>query len=63
MLAMRPIMLLLAVPYVALLFVPLYNFESPPVLGIPFFYWYQLLWIPITSLIIYIVFRKVRDDG
>jgi len=60
---MRPISTLLVIPFVALLWVPFYNFGSPSLHGIPFFYWYQLLWIPITSLIIYIVFRKVRDDG
>lgn len=59
---MRKVSLLLVVPYVALLLVPFYNIESPPLLGIPFFYWYQLAWIPITSLVIYIVFRQVRDD-
>jgi len=63
LLSMRPISLLLVVPYVALLVVPLYNFDVPRLSGIPFFYWYQLLWIPLTSLIIYIVFKKVRDDG
>jgi hypothetical protein len=29
-------------------------------LGFPFFYWYQLLWVPITSLLIYIVYLKTR---
>lgn len=60
---MRPISILLLAPFVALLWVPSFNQASPPFLGIPFFYWYQLLWIPITSLIIYIVFRRARDDG
>jgi len=59
---MRPISILLLAPFVALLWVPFYNFELPRLYGIPFFYWYQLVWIPITSLIIYIVFGKVRDD-
>ncbi len=59
---MRKVSLLLVLPYVALLWVPFYNFGSPSLLGVPFFYWYQLAWIPITSLVIYIVFRQVRDD-
>ncbi len=59
---MRKVSLLLVAPFVALLLVPSYNLGDPPLLGIPFFYWYQLMWIPITSLIIYLVFRKVRDD-
>jgi hypothetical protein len=60
---MHPIAFLLVVPFVALLWVPFYNHGSPHVAGIPFFYWYQLLWVPLTSLIIYIVFRKARNDG
>lgn len=59
---MRPISLLLVVPYLALLWVPLYNLSAPPLFGFPFFYWYQLLWVPGTSLLIYLVYRKVRDD-
>ena len=41
----RPIHLLLLVPYVAVLWVPLYNRIEPEIAGIPFFYWYQLIWI------------------
>jgi cell division protein FtsW (lipid II flippase) len=41
----RPIHLLLAVPYVAMLWVPSYNHVEPSFAGIPFFYWYQMLWI------------------
>ncbi|GER89273.1 hypothetical protein KDW_34350 [Dictyobacter vulcani] len=30
---------------------PFYNSLQPPLLGMPFFYWYQMLWIIITSII------------
>ena len=52
--------LLLLVPFVALLWVPFYNFSEPVLLGFPFFYWYQFLWVPISSLLIYIVYLKTR---
>jgi Protein of unknown function (DUF3311) len=52
--------LLLLVPFIALLWVPFYNSIDPVLLGFPFFYWYQFLWIPITSLLIYIVYLKTR---
>jgi hypothetical protein len=26
-------------------------------LGFPFFYWYQLMWLPLSALITYIVYR------
>jgi len=52
--------LLLLVPFVALLWVPFYNSTEPTLLGFPFFYWYQFLWVPITSLLILIVYLKTR---
>ena len=52
--------LLLLIPYVALLWLPFYNDARPSLMGFPFFYWYQLLWVPLTSLILYVVYRWVR---
>ncbi|ADL19859.1 hypothetical protein ASAC_1454 [Acidilobus saccharovorans 345-15] len=42
-------MLLLLAPLVMILPVPLYNRASPELLGIPFFYWYQLAWLLVLS--------------
>jgi Protein of unknown function (DUF3311) len=58
--SLGPWALLLLVPFVALLWVPFYNFSEPHLLGFPFFYWYQFLWVPVTSLLIYIVYLKTR---
>jgi hypothetical protein len=44
--------LLLLVPFVAMLWVPFYNRVEPEIAGIPFFYWYQLLWIPLGALVL-----------
>ncbi|MFK3968872.1 DUF3311 domain-containing protein [Ensifer adhaerens] len=52
------IRLLLLAPYLGLLWVPLYNFQEPTLLGFPFFYWYQLAWVPLTSLLTYIAYRS-----
>ena len=49
--------LLLLIPFFALLAVPLYNVREPELLGFPFFYWYQLMWLPLSALITYIVYR------
>jgi hypothetical protein len=54
---------LLALPFIGLLWVPFYNKELPEVLGFPFFYWYQFLWVPITSLLIWIVYRDGMRKG
>ncbi|WP_036255787.1 DUF3311 domain-containing protein [Methylocapsa acidiphila] len=59
---MRLIWLLLLIPYIALLSVPLYNHKAPALFGLPFFYWYQLAFVPITSLLIYLVYRLARHD-
>ncbi len=52
--------LLLLIPFVALLWLPFYNDIRPPLFGFPFFYWYQLLWVPLTSLILYVIYKWVR---
>jgi hypothetical protein len=49
--------LLLVLPFVALLWVPFYNFIEPAAWGIPFFYLYQFAWVFITSAIIVFVHR------
>ncbi len=41
----RAIHLLLLIPYAAMLWVPSYNRIEPMLAGVPFFYWYQMLWI------------------
>ncbi len=48
--------LLLLIPFVAVLWVPFYNRAEPTLFAIPFFYWYQLLWIPLTALVISTVY-------
>jgi len=51
--------LLLLLPLV-LLWVPFYNRTEPSLAGIPFFYWYQIVWIPITVILMLIVYRLDR---
>ena len=58
----RPVLLLLLVPVVGLLCVPFYNYDAPTLWGVPFFYWYQLLWVPITVLLIWVVYRSTHDE-
>jgi hypothetical protein len=53
--------LLLLIPFIGLLWVPFYNRIEPSVFGIPFFYWYQFLWVLLTSLLIYAV-HVLTDD-
>jgi uncharacterized protein DUF3311 len=52
--------LLLVVPFAGLLWVPLYADAKPELFGFPFFYWYQFAWVPVTALLTWIVYLKVR---
>ena len=48
----HPVYIFLVIPYVALLWTPFYNRLEPTFFGIPFFYWFQIMWAPITALMI-----------
>jgi hypothetical protein len=48
---------LLIVPVLALLLVPTYAREDPHLLGFPFFYWWQLLWMFIEAVMVYTAYR------
>jgi hypothetical protein len=62
---MRRWYFLLVLPFLGLLYPPLYAHANPHLFGFPFFYWYQLLWVPLTAAITYFVYRKTRptDDA
>jgi uncharacterized protein DUF3311 len=53
---------LLVIPFIATLWVPFYNAIEPSWHGIPYFYWYQFLWILIsaglTALVYFLTERK-----
>jgi amino acid transporter len=40
---------LLIIPFIATLWVPFYNSVEPTWQGIPYFFWYQFLWILISA--------------
>jgi hypothetical protein len=54
--------LLLIAPMVGTLIPPIYNTKDPTLIGIPFFYWYLMLWVPVTVGCMVIVHRITRDD-
>lgn len=53
---------LLALPLVGTLIPPIYNSADPTLIGIPFFYWYQMLWVPLSVVCTVVVYRKTRGD-
>ncbi len=49
--------LLLLLPFIATMWVSSYNRIEPSVFGVPFFYWYQLLWIVLSAVLCVAVYR------
>jgi hypothetical protein len=47
----------LLIPIVALMWVGSYNQETPRLGGIPFFFWYQFLWVFLCSALTYAAYR------
>ncbi|MBU2753842.1 DUF3311 domain-containing protein [Acidithiobacillus sp. CV18-2] len=55
--------LYLSIPCIAVLAVPLYNRATPVLFGIPFFYWWQILWVPLSGFFLYLAWRRVERRG
>jgi len=53
--------ILLLVPFVGTLWVPFYDSAEPRLGGVPYFYWYQFLWIPIGAAITALVYFATRE--
>ena len=51
----------LLIPFVATLWVPFYNSLEPNLAGIPFFYWYQFLWVILSVIITGGVYFATRE--
>jgi hypothetical protein len=53
--------LLLLIQFIAVLWPPFYNRAEPYFIGIPFFYWYQLLWVILGAILTAIVYFATED--
>jgi hypothetical protein len=54
-------LVLLIIPLIGTLWPPFYAHYTPTFLDVPFFYWYQFLWVIISSAIVALVYLMVRD--
>jgi hypothetical protein len=52
----RWFLLLLIIPFIVMLCPPFYNHVDPKLFDIPFFYWFQLLWVILTAIITALVY-------
>jgi hypothetical protein len=48
--------LLFVIQFVAVLWPPFFNKADPSFIGMPFFYWYQLLWVILGAILTAIVY-------
>lgn len=53
--------LLFVIQFAAVLWPPLYNRAEPQLIGVPFFYWYQLLVVLIAAVFNAIVYFAVKE--
>ncbi|MFF4184951.1 DUF3311 domain-containing protein [Streptomyces sp. NPDC001691] len=56
------IALCLIAPFVAMLWVSSYAKAGPALGGIPFFYWYQMLWVLISTALTMIAYKLWQHD-
>jgi hypothetical protein len=53
--------LLFVIQYAVVLWPPFYNKIEPTWLGVPFFYWFQLLWVLVSAVFTAAVYFATRD--
>jgi hypothetical protein len=53
--------LLFVVQVAAVIWPPLYNRIEPTWIGMPFFYWYQLLWVIVGAVLTAVVYFATED--
>ncbi|MFJ8788920.1 DUF3311 domain-containing protein [Streptomyces sp. NPDC102462] len=56
------IALCLVAPFVAMLWVGSYAKIDPTFIGIPFFYWYQMLWVLLSTALTMIAYKLWQRD-
>jgi hypothetical protein len=53
--------LLFVVQFAVALWPPLYNKAEPALLGMPFFYWFQLFWVLVSAVFTAAIYFATRD--
>ncbi|MER0482556.1 DUF3311 domain-containing protein [Streptomyces sp. Edi2] len=52
----------LIAPFVAMLWVSSYARIEPKLIGIPFFYWYQMAWVLVSTVLTMIAYKLVQRE-
>ncbi len=53
--------LLAIIPLIGTLFPSFYASTTPMLWGIPFFYWYQMMWVIISAIITWIMYSALKN--
>jgi hypothetical protein len=53
--------LLFVVQFLGILWPPLYSSAEPAWQGIPFFYWFQMLWVIVSAILTAIVYFATKE--
>jgi hypothetical protein len=53
--------LLFVIQFVVALWPPFYNKAEPTLIGIPFFYWFQLLWVLVSAVLTAVVYFATNE--
>ncbi|WP_079169365.1 MULTISPECIES: DUF3311 domain-containing protein [unclassified Streptomyces] len=56
------IALCLAAPFAAMLWVGSYARTEPVLAGVPFFYWYQMLWVVVSTALTMVAYKLWHRD-
>jgi len=58
--AMVVVTILLVVAIAGTLVVPIYARSTPKLGDFPFFYWYQLIWVPVVAILAWVSYLLLR---
>jgi hypothetical protein len=58
----RTLYWLLVLPFIATLVPPFYARQAPALFGFPFFYWYQIVWIVLAAILVWIIYVATRES-
>jgi Protein of unknown function (DUF3311) len=58
--AMVVVTILLVVAIAGTLVVPIYARSAPKLGDFPFFYWYQLIWVPVVAILAWVSYLLLR---
>jgi hypothetical protein len=53
--------LLFVIQFIGVLWPPFYNRVDPTLLGLPFFYWFQLAWVIVSAILTAIVYFATKE--